>query len=816
MNAKEFVDVVKSAAQEKTSAYDAPALVKRVDGDTLWVHIAGGVDETPVKRTINARVGDTVQVRVSGGRAYVQGNETNPPTDDRTANIARTTATSANKTATKALETAEGFERDIDNLGQRVADANERVDAIEDDIDTLDGKVDDAETAVTNLNNRVTDVEGDVTTLEGDVSTAKTNITNLQGRVSTAESDITSVEGDITNLQGRVSDAETDITTVEGNITNLQGRVTDAEDDIDDTLKGLALAQNVIGTLQWITAHSTVTTDTTPQAGTTYYIKHQDGTFEVVTDTTGKNPAQEGWYVMDESVQNYIASHIALTQDGLVVTKDNTKWKVLIKDDGVYIIDNTSGLNEVVAKYKDIIQLGQDEHSRLEITSNSLKAFNEENADFFKVDYDGLEYLETLRFQINSTHKKTTSNRYWFLSDDIECDAMANAVEYALDNSEYENGAYINTHVLYKNSAGNITIGGALSIIPDLYRYDTGVVYDVFANTNCQVYRLDGNTSSIFVVVPTIPTITLGSTSDFTVTSSVVIRANFNGNYIYFKRVMVTNYISATRRLRQQLYEPSASGNRNDTYAIIENAIHGDVTKDVTTKAPSYTLGTDIGAVKGAWSARIGRDLIAQDENQIAIGKYNNNKNGNLFEVGNGTSDSARSNAFEVADSGDVLSGGDIKDGTGNVLSDKVNVSALAPVATSGDYDDLSNTPNLATVATSGNYNDLSNKPSLATVATSGDYDDLSNKPSLPEIASGRTASITAAANSYKDLTVSFGKTFSSAPKVVCSIYSTATAGAIGSLSCSAIDVTTTGFKVRVFNAGSASRSPAVDWIAIN
>ena len=102
---------------------------------------------------------------------------------------------------------------------------------------------------------------------------------------------------------------------------------------------------------------------------------------------------------------------------------------------------------------------------------------------------------------------------------------------------------------------------------------------------------------------------------------------------------------------------------------------------------------------------------------------------------------------------------------------------------------------------------------------TDGNGNVLSEKAdssSLPEIATGRTASITAAANSYKDLTVSFGKTFSSAPKVVCSIYSTSTAGAIGSLSCSALDVTTTGFKVRVFNAGSAQRSPAVDWIAIN
>jgi uncharacterized protein (TIGR02145 family)/uncharacterized repeat protein (TIGR02543 family) len=107
-------------------------------------------------------------------------------------------------------------------------------------------------------------------------------------------------------------------------------------------------------------------------------------------------------------------------------------------------------------------------------------------------------------------------------------------------------------------------------------------------------------------------------------------------------------------------------------------------------------------------------------------------------------------------------------------------LDSLAPVAFSGDYNDLSNRPaipaeqvnadwnatsgkaqilnkpNLATVATSGNYNDLSNrpaipaeqvnadwnatsgkaqvlnKPNLATVATSGNYNDLSNLPTIP------------------------------------------------------------------------------------
>lgn len=82
--AKEVLNALK-AAEDKPKAYDTTAEVRRVDGDTLWVHIPGGVDETPVSKTINASPGDTIQVRVSGGRAFAVGNATAPPTDDKAA-----------------------------------------------------------------------------------------------------------------------------------------------------------------------------------------------------------------------------------------------------------------------------------------------------------------------------------------------------------------------------------------------------------------------------------------------------------------------------------------------------------------------------------------------------------------------------------------------------------------------------------------------------------------------------------------------------------------------------------------------------------
>ena len=69
----------------KTAPYDTQAVVKRVEGKTAWVHIPGGVDETPVRIGVDVKPGDSVMVRVSGGKAWILGNETTPPSNDKKA-----------------------------------------------------------------------------------------------------------------------------------------------------------------------------------------------------------------------------------------------------------------------------------------------------------------------------------------------------------------------------------------------------------------------------------------------------------------------------------------------------------------------------------------------------------------------------------------------------------------------------------------------------------------------------------------------------------------------------------------------------------
>lgn len=95
-------EIASTMKQSKTKAYDTVAKVLRVDEKTAYVHIDGGADETPAQMTINCKEGDSVKIRVSGGRAWLTGNLTSPPTDDTAAN-------KANKTVTKVKKSYENF-----------------------------------------------------------------------------------------------------------------------------------------------------------------------------------------------------------------------------------------------------------------------------------------------------------------------------------------------------------------------------------------------------------------------------------------------------------------------------------------------------------------------------------------------------------------------------------------------------------------------------------------------------------------------------------------------------------------------------------
>lgn len=131
-----------------------------------------------------------------------------------------------------------------------------------------------------------------------------------------------------------------------------------------------------------------------------------------------------------------------------------------------------------------------------------------------------------------------------------------------------------------------------------------------------------------------------------------------------------------------------------------------------TTKATgqgSFSQGQGTTA-SGDYSHAEGYYTTAGYTRQHVEGKYNANKSTNAFEIGNGTSASARSNALEVDWDGNLTASGDVTDGSGNKLSEKANKSALATVATSGKYSDLTGTPTITDTKNTAGSTDTSSK----------------------------------------------------------------------------------------------------------
>ena len=107
---KEFLKVLNNK-DKGPKPYDTTAEVVRVEDGVAWVHIDGGVEETPAELTINAVKGDRVKVRLVGGQAFLIGNGTAPPTDDRVANNALGVATGARTVAVEAEKVAQVTEQ---------------------------------------------------------------------------------------------------------------------------------------------------------------------------------------------------------------------------------------------------------------------------------------------------------------------------------------------------------------------------------------------------------------------------------------------------------------------------------------------------------------------------------------------------------------------------------------------------------------------------------------------------------------------------------------------------------------------------------
>ena len=113
---KEFMSALNASEQNKTQPYDTQGIVKRVEDNTAWVQLTGSDRETPIQMTIACDVGDTVQARIGGGSAWLTGNLTAPPTDDKKANEALSMVTTVVQEVQEQVEEALEDATDVEDV----------------------------------------------------------------------------------------------------------------------------------------------------------------------------------------------------------------------------------------------------------------------------------------------------------------------------------------------------------------------------------------------------------------------------------------------------------------------------------------------------------------------------------------------------------------------------------------------------------------------------------------------------------------------------------------------------------------------------
>jgi len=294
-----------------------------------WFLLPGADEAQPVSQMgVDAKAGDTVRIRFTGNKAILEANLSNPAAGVTTVAKAQETAEDATRKAGSAAGAAANAQASADSAGIAAGMAQESA-------------------------NRA-------------IADAQSAQQSAASAAASAEAAQESAETAADMAESAAEDAAS------------------ANESARAALYGLSDVEKVVGTLNWISQHGSylLTTDTEVVEGHVYYTlsggeyaltadtainpykqyyeydseteeyapvatpdvadigsyyERTGMTATVVTDPTDEGLPSYFQLYVDESVQNYLASHLAQTDYGLDIMFDNTSYKIHIGTvDGTY------------------------------------------------------------------------------------------------------------------------------------------------------------------------------------------------------------------------------------------------------------------------------------------------------------------------------------------------------------------------------------------------------------------------------------------------------------------------------------------------
>ena len=614
--AKEIKNILTEANQAKTSAYDTSATVTRVEDDTIWVHIAGGVDETPVKKTVSAKAGDEVQIRVGGGRAWVVGNASSPPTDDTRAIVADNNAQSAavlaesaGKSATIAREAAERAVADAATASQAASDAQTSADAAQDALKSV--------------------VTG-ATTVEKAVSVMQTALEAV-------------VEYDPNAKQGTFTGDGTETSfALSEKATNILSVTVDGESvEYTSALSG-GVTVITITPAPADESSIVVSYDTTQE-----YFWHDANGAHVLGDTSGyRNDIDStGMRIVDVNTETSVAEFGA---NGARIGKAASGYKrSIINDSSFSIYDYDKQIVSMGGVYG--LQIG----TSLSATTEIRLSF-QFNYDTGKMLYDTMwsqQYISGMPLRMDI-----------YTTDD---NVYSATIEIPYTNYQYSGYRWVELYDFFDSypydydEVDHIVIENVDTQIASFYgdKYNMDIVFSGSYTSTIEIYvPHDGgdeeqflynygikSSSNSITAIQWDGSISSGERTKAEGVASIAVGADISSSGNYAQSFGKEHYADGDYS--------HAEGIGNQASGLASH-VEGRYTKALGQYAHVQNLGTNAG-----FSC------------QTAIGSYNDNHSDALFEVGNGTDDNNRSNAFRVDADGDIHAAQHVK-AVGNVMAD--------------------------------------------------------------------------------------------------------------------------------------------------
>lgn len=700
---EDFVSAIKTEKPKQTTTHSAQ--VSKIDKEgTVWVRVAGSTKETPTAMNASeVKKGDSVNVEWRNNKLYIAGNYSDPSAGSARVAAVEDSAARANDAAIRAVNDA-GIARTA--AEQAVADAETAKTSAEQAIaDAADAKdaAEDAQASASAAQTSASNAAASAATAASEASTAATAASSAQTSASNAGRSASQAQAASEAAQlAALATITTD--TIHYLATSASSGVTRQTTGWTTTTQSMDSTKRYLWTYHTYTSAKGTTTDTDPVITGVFGEKGAKG--ETGDDGVSVTAVQPQYYLSTSSSSatggswsnslSYVTGKYIWTRDmisysdstsapstaiynqaltescrdaaqalGLIQTHQEYFWH---DSNGAHVLGNTSGYrNDIdstgmkimdvtteksVAEFTaDNSRIGGENSARLLLEPSMMSLISDEDINFFSIDSD----VGTAQIKVDVKHaiaRTTVSNGYKlsiYLLDDF---ATATTVRIK-GPVEWELTDLVNTSNLPQDVGANIK-----SQSDSLYFYNMHPSY-----SNAKGYM---HVTAKFTAVV--------NTDESTDTLSEIYAlakigsgwrnaATLNLELTYDKNNKRIDLIAKAEASSNQVYKNNKGKNVNRNSVYCMKTAHG----------PAYSLGTRLGKAQ-LFSTTIGEGLTSNSNDQLCIGKYNNvdSIDDCAFVVGNGTSDSARSNALTVDWSGnvDIASGAEYRVNGTNILEE--------------------------------------------------------------------------------------------------------------------------------------------------